>query len=350
MYVSAFHFIRPRERTPFARARQFRSSTRSRGSLFAALALLVAACAAPGADGELGQLELGLTTQSGGVTYRLTGARFALEGPSSREFAAGEEEQVALELPAGAYRLTLLEGFQLARMDDPAAPPVSARLISQNPAPVLIRASETARIVFRFELAGGESVDLGPGTLQVGIEIGSADAGAGGASDCALGLRINEFDYEQAGTDEGEFIELLNAGECAAALADLTLELVNGNDGKVYGHYALAEVAPSLEPGQRLVLGDANVLAALPSGVPSVALNASGLQNGPDGLRIVTGERVIDAVAYGGEVMGASEGGFTVADEGESALARCPDGFDTGDGAVDFRLAAPSPGAPNSCS
>ncbi len=314
------------------------------------LSALLAACASPQSDGALGQLALGLTTQAGGVRYRLSNAHFMLEGPSAREFAADDQDEMALDLPAGAYRLTLLDGFQLVPLGDAGSAPVSARLLSENPAPVSIRAGETARVVFRFELAGGQSADLGPGTLKVGIEIGGVDAGTDGSDACALGLRINEIDYAQQGTDESEFIELLNPGACAASLAGLTLELVNGNDGKVYGHYSLADAAPALAAGQRLVLGDENVLAALPSGVASVALNASGLQNGPDGVRLVNADHVIDAVAYAGDVAGASEGGFTVADDDQNALARCPDGFDTNDGSVDFRLSPPSPGAANTCS
>jgi hypothetical protein len=313
------------------------------------LALAFSFCVACGADerpsGSLGSLELGLTSQAGGVSYRLSAARFSLDGPEPREFSAPEEvERLELELPQGAYRLTLHEGFVLARSDTPDAGPLPAKLVSANPAPVVISPGETTRVALRFELGAPSD---GPGTLQIGVEVGLADAGSTG---CERGLRINELDYEQASTDDAEFIELLNAGVCPVPLAELSVELVNGGDGKVYGRYPLGDVAPELAVGERLVLGDAPVLAALPSAVKRLALNASGLQNGPDGVRIVRADMLIDAVAYEGPVTGAEQGAAAPADEGDGSLGRCPDGFDTDDGAGDFRTTAATPGAPNQCS
>lgn len=294
----------------------------------------------------IGSLELGLTTQANGITYRLNSARFTLEGPQTREFAAEGDDELTFELPAGAYRLTLLEGFQLVRVDAPDAP-TQAKLISQNPAPVLITPGQTARVTLRFELPDGTSVDTGSGRLSVGIEIGAADGGAP-RSDCALGLRINEIDYEQASSDEAEFVELINSGTCAAPLSEVVAELLNGSDGRAYGRYPLADVAPELAPGERLVLGDANVLAALPSEVKRAMLNGSGLQNGPDAIRLVLGDRVLDAVSYEGPVA-MLEGAASVADDGALGLSRCPDTFDTNDATADFRLTTPTPGAPNQC-
>lgn len=324
--------------------------SRSAHATLALLAMVAVACSPAATDSQLGALSLGLTTEAGGVTYRLTHANFTLDGPEKREFSALDEDQIELELPAGAYRLQVLDGYALTRRDDPMGPPVAARLISQNPAPVSITAGQTARTTLRFELGDGAPVALGPGVLQVGIEIGAGDGGVGSASAaCALGLRINEVDYEQANTDDTEFIELLNTGSCAAPLEGLQLELVNGSDGKVYGRYPLADAAPSLAAGARLVLGDPAVVAALPQGVASAQLNGAGLQNGPDGVRLVRGDTVIDALAYEDLVAGSSEGKPSAADDGELGLSRCPDGFDTGEGAVDVKLSAPSPGAANEC-
>lgn len=315
------------------------------------LAMLAAACSgAEAPQGSLGSLELGLTTQAAGVSYRLSAARFTLEGPEPREFNTPDGvERLELELPQGAYRLTLQDGFQLARSDAPDAGPVSAKLVSVNPAPVSITAGETTRVALRFELVGGEVDGAGPGILQIGVEVTKPDGGSG-ASSCESGLRINEVDYEQSGSDDAEFIELLNTGACPAPLAELSVELVNGGDGKVYGRYPLSDVAPSLAVGERLVLGDTNVLAALPPSAKRAMLRGSGLQNGPDGVRIVRGEVVLDAVSYAGSVAGAEEGAAGPADDGELALSRCPDGFDTQDNARDFTIAVPTPGARNDCS
>lgn len=318
-------------------------------SLLIACTFGALACGAP-EDEQLGQLELGLTSEADGVSYRLSNARFTLDGPERREIAAADEDELTLELPSGAYRLTLLDGFQLVRSDAAAgAPPVAAMLVSQNPAPVLITTGQTARVTLRFALADGTRVDTGRGTLAVSIAVGAADASAERA-ECSGGLRINELDYEQESSDEAEFVEIVQTGSCPAALTDVTLELVNGNDGRPYGRYALADAAATLAPGERLVVGDANVLAALPAAIKRLMLSGSGLQNGPDGARLVRGEQVIDAVSYGAIVSGSSEGGATAADEGGLALSRCPDGFDTQDGALDFRLAPPTPGAASACS
>jgi hypothetical protein len=321
--------------------------TPSLSALFIVFAVSLLACSASPAHEDLGALKLGLTTQAGGITYRLSNARFMLEGPESRELSADDQDELSLELPAGAYRLTLQEGFQLAPAAGGAA--VGARLISQNPTPVLVSAGETARATLRFELTGGTSVALGAGKLQVDIAVGAADAGSE-ASTCALGLRINEVDYEQANSDETEFIELLNTSSCTASLEGVTLELVNGGDGKVYSRYALADAAPSLAAGERLVLGDASVLAALPTSVKRAMLNGSGLQNGPDGLRLVRAGQTLDRFAYEGEVADAGAGQAAVADDGEQSLSRCPDGFDTEDDATDFRLGTPTPGTASVCS
>jgi hypothetical protein len=314
------------------------------------LASAASACGASPSDGQLGALELGLTTQADGVTYRLSHANFTLDGPEKRAFSAEDEDQLEMSLPSGGYRLTLAEGFALVRKDDPMSAPVAARLVSQNPAPVLISAGQTTRTTLRFELTQGDGVAAGSGVLSVGIAIGAGDAGTSGDPACALGLRINEVDYEQASSDDAEFIELLNPGTCTAPLDGVVLELVNGGDGKVYSHYALADVVEALAPGARLVFADPAVLATLPAPVARAQLNGSGLQNGPDALRLVRADTLIDALSYEDAVVGSSEGKASPADEGEQALSRCPDGFDTGDGSVDVALALPTPGAANVCS
>lgn len=312
-----------------------------------AFAVICFACSpGEGPPGSLGSLELGLTSQAAGVRYRLSSARFTLEGPEPREFSAPDDvERLELELPAGAYRLKLEDGYALTRNDAPDAGPVLAKLVSANPAPVQINAGTTTRVALRFELAA--EATSGAGNLAISVEVAAGDAGSAG---CEGGLRINEVDYEQASADDAEFVELLNAGTCPAPLDGLRVELVNGGDGKVYGRYPLADIAPALGVGERLVIGDPSVLAALPSAVKRVALNGSGLQNGPDGIRIVRADdSAIDAVAYDGAVPGSDAGEPAPADEGDGSLSRCPDGFDTNDGASDFRVTVTTPGAANEC-
>jgi hypothetical protein len=331
------------------------------------LAGCCAACAPDSEAAALGSLALGLTTQSDGVSYRLTDARFTLSGPEPRELEGGTDSELSVPLPAGAYGLTLHDGYSLARVDGDGAR-LSAQLVSPNPLPVLIGAGETTRATLRFVLADGSRVTVGAGTLQVGVEVGDAavasepapttmrDAAVASAPAldeparaCRAGLRINEIDYEQPSSDEAEFVELLNPGSCDARLEGLRLELVNGTGGKVYGRYALADAAAILAAGERLVVGDPSLLAGLGSRAKQLPLSGSGLQNGPDGVRLVDGARVLDAVSYKGAVTGSDEGTPAAHDDGATSLSRCPDGSDQDDNGRDFRAAAPTPGGVNAC-
>jgi hypothetical protein len=313
-------------------------------SLLCIAAQLGACVEDPAEAPALGALSVALTAYAGGIEYRLLDGRFSLEGPIEQELHTGTEPTLSLELPAGAYRLTLQSGYRLVRADDASAAPVAARLVSANPATVMINPGETARLTLRFELSGsGPSSE--PGKLEVDLAVDVSDAGAapGGPAGCSGALLLSELDYEQAGTDETEFVELLNPGACPATLTGVVMELVNGGDGKVYTRYDLGTAAPVLAPGARLVVGDAAVLAALPVGTLTLALNGSGLQNGPDGVRLVRGESVLDALAYEGEVPGFA-GTPGPADEAEQSLSRCPEAS-----AGTLQLTPPTPGQANAC-
>jgi hypothetical protein len=313
------------------------------------LAFGLLGCEPPPGDPALGTLSLALDAHAGGIDYRLDQARFALAGPESHSFSADGEGSLSLELTPGSYTLTLLEGYTLSRVDDAGSgSEVSAKLVSANPAPLTISAGQTTTASLRFELSGGATLPMGTGTLAVELEVVKPET-AGPGDGCTAGLRISELDYEQSGPDEAEFVELVNTGACDAELANVALELVNGGDSKVYARYALVEAAPVLPAGQRLLLADATLLATLTLAGPVLALRSSGLQNGPDGLRIVRADQVLDALAYAGAVAGAGEGGFAQADTGQDALARCPEGFDSDDNAFDFALRVPTPGLANQC-
>ena len=53
-------------------------------------------------------------------------------------------------------------------------------------------------------------------------------------------LVINEVDYDQPGTDQGEFIELFNSGTDDILLDGVTLDLINGTNGSAYRSFDLA--------------------------------------------------------------------------------------------------------------
>ena len=165
---------------------------------------------------------------------------------------------------------------------------------------------------------------------------------------------INEIDYDQPGGDGGEFLEIYNGTLAPIPLADLAIELFNGNTGDTYNTIDLAAAGPALAPGAFLVIGVPAVLVTLPDATLTIELPANGLQNGaPDGVRMVdtAAQQTLDGIAYEGVMNGVGEGNSAPADDGvgERALARCPDGADSDDNAADFSLRAPTPGAPNAC-
>ena len=183
---------------------------------------------------------------------------------------------------------------------------------------------------------------------------GSGTAPAGTDPDTprppALKLVINEVDYDQAGADDAEFVEIVNPNSDAVELDDYRIELVNGSNGRRYGSYA---PAGRLDAGGYLVIGDRAVIDALPAGTAAVTLKSGGLQNGPDAVRIVeaaTG-RVLDALHYEEAIPDTGEGTPAPEDATGSptSIGRCPDGFDSDDNGADFAPMTPTPGAANDC-
>ena len=142
-------------------------------------------------------------------------------------------------------------------------------------------------------------------------------------------LVINEVDYDQLGTDANGFVEIHNAGSEAADLADVDLVAVNGGDSAEYDR---VELTGSLAAG-----------AYLPVSIE--------LQNGaPDGLALLRGATLLDALSYEGAITAATIGGqsynlvegtvlpATVADSNtaDGSLIRNPNGKDTNDAAADW--------------
>jgi hypothetical protein len=142
-------------------------------------------------------------------------------------------------------------------------------------------------------------------------------------------LVINEVDYDQVGADGNGFVEIHNTGGAAADLSDVDLVAVNGGDGSEYDRVALTG---SLAAG----------------GYLAVAIE---LQNGaPDGLALLEGTTLVDALSYEGAITAATIGGqtynlvegtalaATIEDSNTVAgsLIRNPNGKDTNDAASDW--------------
>ncbi len=157
-------------------------------------------------------------------------------------------------------------------------------------------------------------------------------------------LVINEFLPDPEGSDGGrEFVELFNTGAESESLSGVSLQFANGATGAVWANRWTGGESHFLEAGQRFLIVDRNWLGD-PAGQAEVYL---GLQNGPDAVRLVRGEEVLDLVGYGlltDPTMMEEEPAGTA--PGQS-LSRRPDGRDSDNNRSDFVLASPTPGAPN---
>ena len=153
---------------------------------------------------------------------------------------------------------------------------------------------------------------------------------------CWGALVINEFLPDPAGSDGGrEFVELLNGGSEAQSLDGVRLQFGNGAEGPAWVTRWEAPPGLWLEPSARFLIVDRNWL-----GQPGWNAEAYlGLQNGPDALRLVRGEQVLDMVGYGPltdqDMMETEPADIAPG----MSLARRPDGRDTGNNRSDFVLA-----------
>jgi hypothetical protein len=198
---------------------------------------------------------------------------------------------------------------------------------------------------------GGDATDAGmrDGDMR---DAGGPDRGS------SSGLVINEIDYDQPGTDTAEYVEIVNDSAETRSLDGLALVLVNGATAS---EYLRVELSGSLLPRQYLAVAAPGV-----AGVPDTSRVArlSGLiQNGdPDAVVLwstITHE-AIDALSYGGDIVGASIDGIAVdvidgspalvRDDGSvgRTLCRLPDRVDTHADASDWAACStPTPGGPN---
>ena len=163
-------------------------------------------------------------------------------------------------------------------------------------------------------------------------------------------LVINEIDYDQAGSDTGEFFEIRNNSTDAVNLAGYSAVFVNGSNGSVYRTVALPDVS--------LASGDYFVVCGNSSIVPNCDLDVSPdtnlIQNGaPDGLALMKDGTIIDAVSYEGDLSGDYTEGTGVKPGDTNSIdyigiSRAPDGSDTDDNDADFELRCITPGKANS--
>ncbi len=94
-------------------------------------------------------------------------------------------------------------------------------------------------------------------------------------------LWINEFHYDNASTDVGEFVEI--AGTAGIDLSAYHIYLYNGSNGTYYGIESLGGIIPNEKDG-----------------FGALSFSISGMQNGPDGLALVEGGNVVEFISYEG--------------------------------------------------
>jgi predicted extracellular nuclease len=172
------------------------------------------------------------------------------------------------------------------------------------------------------------------------------------SSDDPAAIKINEVDYDQAGTDAAEFIELKNVSNAPINLDNYVVEIVNGDAG-------LAVVSTSIDlPAVSLAANDYYVICGDALNVPSCDLdhptNTNLIQNGaPDAVGLRLNGTLVDALSYEGSTAAPyTEGTGTSLADNDSVgigLSRCEDGADTNNNSADFLLRAISPGSTNSC-
>ncbi|MFG0317113.1 MAG: hypothetical protein ACF8XB_07570, partial [Planctomycetota bacterium JB042] len=151
---------------------------------------------------------------------------------------------------------------------------------------------------------------------------------------------INEFHYDNSGSDTGEFVEV--AGPAGLDLGSWSVVGYNGNGGGAYKTVPLSGVLPDQQ-----------------AGLGTLAFAFSSMQNGdPDGLALVDPQgTVVEFLSYEG-TMTATDGpaiGLTSTDVGVTESSSTPIGDSlqragTGSSAADFSwqpATAETPGQPN---
>lgn len=188
-------------------------------------------------------------------------------------------------------------------------------------------------------------LDYGAGDLEAIVELELPSCGASH-------LVINEIDYDQAGTDDAEFLEIYNGTGGTVNLGGYNVELVNGTGGGATVYQTIPLPAVDLADGDfYVVCGNA---ATTFNCDLDVTPDTNLIQNGaPDavGLRDPLGA-LVDTVSYEGDTGAPYTEGSGVGLEDNSAIdyfgvSRYPDGVDTDVNNVDLGNYCHSPGLPN---
>ncbi len=256
-------------------------------------------------------------------------------------------------------------------LNHPAPAGGTVILLAANPAnlgtlPATVTVPQ-GQITATFSFTGG----AGDGITTITATLGISSQQSTVSIETGLGrLVINEIDYDQFGTDNGEFVEIYNSSASAVDLANISLIFVNGSNNTEYRRVELG-AAGSLPSHEYLVVCAAAVVTA-PGALrftPPLATWAAtdAIQNGsPDGVLLFDNlsGMPIDSLSYEGSITAAILTGIAgtvslvegtalntaVADSNTAngSLCRLPNGKDTDNANVDWNFSiTPTPGAPN---
>ena len=249
---------------------------------------------------------------------------------------------VSLDIPAGT-------GGEIVVLS--VSPGTSASV----PATVTVLEGET---IATFDVTLGADAGSETVTATLGASSATADIEI-----IAGGLVINEVDYDQAGTDDAEFVEIYNGSSANISLAGLSLVFINGSNGTQYSSVDLG-VAGTLAAGQYLVVGSNSVLGNVPGTELTIAFSEATNNGSPDAVGLYNSgtDELLDALSYegsitAGTITGSATGTFnfvegtatTVEDSNVDAgsLSRSPNGIDSDDASADWAFVAATPGAAN---
>jgi hypothetical protein len=154
---------------------------------------------------------------------------------------------------------------------------------------------------------------------------------------------LAEVFYDAIGDDTGlEFVEIYNPSQSTVSLAGLRLEAGDGSGPARWSLRWTGQAADSIAAGGRFLIGGDRVTPK------PQAVTHLDLQNGPDAVRLVWPDAVIEVLGYGALEFPEYACGEPAADapSGQS-LARIPDDSNRGSNALDFRAGMPSPGRAN---
>ena len=158
---------------------------------------------------------------------------------------------------------------------------------------------------------------------------------------------INEIDYDQAGTDIAEFIELFNSGASAVALDNYSIDLINGSTVLSYRSIDLSGFSINAN-GYFVMCGDASQVANCDY---SFSTTNGWFQNGaPDAIGLYENTSLLDSLSYEGILLPFTEGdALTISDNNIDivSIGRILNGIDSDNNDVDFELGCITPGSAN---